>query len=95
MVFIVLQENSHRPNSRAFIKCINTENNSKTWNGLETGNRERSERKLRRAKKHDETMTVTMANLTPDDTDNKSRTTTSKQYKRYPHIDDIRDRDCT
>ena len=55
---MVLQENSHRPNSRAFMKCIHTEDYSKRQTELETGDREGSERKQGEEKtrrKHDST----------------------------------------
>ena len=52
------------------------ENDSKREKELETADRERSERKVRKENTKKKT-TVTMASLTPDDRDAKTRTTTT------------------
>ena len=53
------------------------ENNSKRYKELETVDRERGEIQRRKEKEGQKKMTVIMANLTPDDTYNKKRTTSS------------------
>ena len=54
------------------------ENNSRRLKELDTGDGECSARKIRRGeeRKDEEKMTVTMANLAPDDKDNKRGTIT-------------------